>query len=90
MPCGTGYTVFPLQDGVVELGVLGCPNLPQGAVNDEDGGAGALDRAAAAGASSTSSSSGGGKSWGALFLGHKGRGAYMADLYGKEVRRGDT
>jgi 3'-phosphoadenosine 5'-phosphosulfate (PAPS) 3'-phosphatase len=30
-----------LQDGEVMLGVLGCPNLPQGQVQDEDGGAGA-------------------------------------------------
>jgi 3'(2'), 5'-bisphosphate nucleotidase/inositol polyphosphate 1-phosphatase len=29
------------QDGEVVLGVLGCPNLPQGAVGDDDGGAGA-------------------------------------------------
>ncbi len=29
-----------LQDGEVVAGVLGCPNLPQGAVVDEDGGAG--------------------------------------------------
>jgi hypothetical protein len=32
----------PLQDGEVVLGVLGCPNLPQGAVADDDGGAGGL------------------------------------------------
>jgi hypothetical protein len=31
-----------LQDGEVVLGVLGCPNLPQGTVADDDGGAGAL------------------------------------------------
>lgn len=30
-----------LQDGEVVLGALGCPNLPQGPVQDEDGGAGA-------------------------------------------------
>lgn len=29
-----------LQDGEVVLGVLGCPNLPQAAVADDDGGAG--------------------------------------------------
>lgn len=34
-----------LQDGDVALGVLGCPNLPRGAVGDDDGGAGAADDA---------------------------------------------
>jgi len=29
-----------LQDGEVELGVLGCPNLPTDMVEDDDGGAG--------------------------------------------------
>ena len=29
-----------LQEGEVVLGVLGCPNLPQAAVADDDGGAG--------------------------------------------------
>lgn len=29
-----------LQDGEVVLGVLGCPNLPQAVVGDDDGGAG--------------------------------------------------
>ena len=29
-----------LQDGEVALGVLGCPNLPLGPVQDDDGGAG--------------------------------------------------
>jgi hypothetical protein len=79
---------LPLQDGVVELGVLGCPNLPQGAVDDEDGGAAALDRATTGNSSSGLASAGSSASWGALFLGHRGRGAYMADLYGKEVRIG--
>lgn len=32
-----------LQDGEVALGVLGCPNLPQGAVQDDDGGAGGCE-----------------------------------------------
>lgn len=30
-----------LQEGEVVLGVLGCPNLPQATVGDDDGGAGA-------------------------------------------------
>lgn len=74
--------------------MLGCPNLLQGTVDDEDGGSGALDRADAANSSSSSGTSsassdveGSSKAWGALFLGHRGRGAYMADLYGKEVSR---
>jgi 3'-phosphoadenosine 5'-phosphosulfate (PAPS) 3'-phosphatase len=29
-----------LQEGEVVLGVLGCPNLPQAVVRDDDGGAG--------------------------------------------------
>lgn len=29
-----------LQEGEVVLGVLGCPNLPQATVGDDDGGAG--------------------------------------------------
>ncbi|WIA11614.1 hypothetical protein OEZ85_011718 [Tetradesmus obliquus] len=56
-----------LQDGDVVLGVLGCPNLPQGAVGDDDGGA------AAAGKSSSADV-------GCLFLAHRGAGAYVAPL----------
>eukprot|EP00200_Dunaliella_tertiolecta_P000683 CAMPEP_0202359124 /NCGR_PEP_ID=MMETSP1126-20121109/12530_1 /ASSEMBLY_ACC=CAM_ASM_000457 /TAXON_ID=3047 /ORGANISM="Dunaliella tertiolecta, Strain CCMP1320" /LENGTH=431 /DNA_ID=CAMNT_0048952449 /DNA_START=103 /DNA_END=1399 /DNA_ORIENTATION=- len=58
-----------LQDGQVELGVLGCPNLPQGEVKDEDGGAGPPSR-------------GNQEGIGCLFLAHKGAGAYKAALYG--------
>ena len=38
-----------LQDGEVELGVLGCPNLPEDLISDEDGGAGLCVRAYACG-----------------------------------------
>eukprot|EP00879_Flechtneria_rotunda_P017178 GHRR01017991.1.p1 GENE.GHRR01017991.1~~GHRR01017991.1.p1 ORF type:complete len:409 (+),score=126.91 GHRR01017991.1:145-1371(+) len=56
-----------LQDGEVVLGVLGCPNLPQGAVQDDDGGAAAADRS-----NSTDV--------GCLFLAHRSHGAYVAPL----------
>eukprot|EP00878_Enallax_costatus_P005475 GHUV01005746.1.p1 GENE.GHUV01005746.1~~GHUV01005746.1.p1 ORF type:complete len:403 (+),score=134.31 GHUV01005746.1:292-1500(+) len=56
-----------LQDGDVLLGVLGCPNLPQGRAQDDDGGADAASR---------SSSS----DVGVLFLAHRGCGAYAAPL----------
>ncbi|KIZ01992.1 3'(2'), 5'-bisphosphate nucleotidase [Monoraphidium neglectum] len=57
-----------LQDGEVELGVLGCPNLPQDLITDEDGGAAAASRSGEAGR-------------GCLFLAHRGAGAYAADLW---------
>ncbi|KAF6257560.1 hypothetical protein COO60DRAFT_1622225 [Scenedesmus sp. NREL 46B-D3] len=56
-----------LQDGEVVLGVLGCPNLPQGAVDDDDGGAGAAHKSNSADV-------------GCLFLAHQGAGAYVAPL----------
>lgn len=57
-----------LQDGEVVLGVLGCPNLPQTQVTDDDGGAGAVDNANRDGV-------------GALFLAHRGHGAFAAPLW---------
>lgn len=57
-----------LQDGEVALGVLGCPNVPLGPVEDEDGGAEAAAR-------------GGGAGRGCLFLAHRDRGAYACGLW---------
>eukprot|EP00775_Hariotina_reticulata_P002215 gene2215-2530_t len=56
-----------LQDGEVVLGVLGCPNLPQGQVQDEDGGADAASKSSS-------------RDVGCLFLAHRGCGAYVAPL----------
>lgn len=57
-----------LQDGEVALGVLGCPNLPQARFEDDDGGTAAASRSGEAGR-------------GCLFVAHRGRGAYAADLW---------
>eukprot|EP00195_Chlamydomonas_chlamydogama_P016354 CAMPEP_0202900884 /NCGR_PEP_ID=MMETSP1392-20130828/12088_1 /ASSEMBLY_ACC=CAM_ASM_000868 /TAXON_ID=225041 /ORGANISM="Chlamydomonas chlamydogama, Strain SAG 11-48b" /LENGTH=363 /DNA_ID=CAMNT_0049587341 /DNA_START=170 /DNA_END=1261 /DNA_ORIENTATION=- len=57
-----------LNDGEVKLGVLGCPNLPQGEISDDAGGEGAMGRA-------------GDSDVGCLFLAHKGQGAYAAPLW---------
>ncbi|KAG2495621.1 hypothetical protein HYH03_006221 [Edaphochlamys debaryana] len=56
-----------LQQGEVVLGVLGCPNLPQGDVEDDAGGAGAASRS-------------GDEDVGALFWAHRGAGAYAEPL----------
>lgn len=61
-----------LQEGEVVLGVLGCPNLPQATVGDDDGGAGAAERSSAEGV-------------GCLFLAHRGAGAYVAPLSGQSA-----
>ncbi|GLI69961.1 hypothetical protein VaNZ11_014706 [Volvox africanus] len=57
-----------LQDGEVVLGVLGCPNLPQGPVGEQDGQEGAAQRA-------------GGSDVGCLFSAHRNHGAYAAPLW---------
>ncbi|GFR39865.1 hypothetical protein Agub_g365 [Astrephomene gubernaculifera] len=58
-----------LQDGEVVLGVLGCPNLPQGPVSDEDGRSGAAARAV------------GQSHVGCLFSALRNHGAYVAPLW---------
>ncbi len=72
---GVAWQCAWAQDGVVELGLLGCPNLPQGQVEDEAGGAGAMSLAGTSGV-------------GALFVAHRGQGAYVTDLWGPPVRAG--
>jgi hypothetical protein len=71
------HTNISLQDGVVELGLLGCPNLPKDEVADDDGGPAAMSRAADTPAD-----------WGALFLGVRGHGAYVSALNGSQVEGG--
>ncbi|EFJ43494.1 hypothetical protein VOLCADRAFT_65837 [Volvox carteri f. nagariensis] len=75
-----------LQDGEVVLGVLGCPNLPQGSVVEEDGLEGAAQRAAAAaaaaaGSSSSTTTTSSGSSVGCLFSAHRNHGAYAEPLW---------
>ncbi|KXZ44070.1 hypothetical protein GPECTOR_74g684 [Gonium pectorale] len=57
-----------IQDGEVVLGVLGCPNLPQGSVADDDGGDGAAARCGQEGV-------------GCLFSAHRGAGAFATPLW---------
>eukprot|EP00877_Chromochloris_zofingiensis_P002003 jgi/Chrzof1/11803/Cz06g10200.t1 len=57
-----------IQDEEVVVGVLGCPNLPQGQVTDDDCGTGAAGRSDTAGV-------------GCLFLAHRGHGAYASSLW---------
>uniref|UniRef100_A0A7R9YUZ8 3'(2'),5'-bisphosphate nucleotidase n=1 Tax=Chlamydomonas euryale TaxID=1486919 RepID=A0A7R9YUZ8_9CHLO len=56
-----------MQDGVMQLGVLGGPNLPTGDISDDDGGPTAMARS-------------GDDAVGSLFLAHKGFGAYSVQL----------
>ncbi|GLC46765.1 hypothetical protein PLESTB_001488000 [Pleodorina starrii] len=67
-----------LQDGEVVLGVLGCPNLPQGPVGEEHGLAGAAQAAA------------GGADVGCLFSAHRGHGAYAAPLWAEAGAESET
>ncbi len=54
----------------VVLGVLGCPNLPQQPIQEEDGAAGVAERVGTAGI-------------GCLFTAIKGEGAFVGPLNGK-------
>ena len=54
----------------VVLGVLGCPNLPQQSIQEEDGAAGVAEKVGTEGI-------------GCLFTAVKGQGAFVGPLYGK-------
>lgn len=56
-----------IDEGTVELGVLGCPNLPSGVIEDDAGGGGAMERAGEEGV-------------GQIFAAIKGHGTYCAPL----------
>ncbi|KAG2449003.1 hypothetical protein HYH02_005757 [Chlamydomonas schloesseri] len=58
-----------LQDGEVVLGVLGCPNLPQGPVGDDDGATGSAQRLS------------GDADVGCLFFSERGQGAWVEPLW---------
>ncbi|KAG1654946.1 hypothetical protein FOA52_003267 [Chlamydomonas sp. UWO 241] len=58
-----------MQDGVMELGVLGAPNCPQGAISDADCGPEAVQRSQA-------------DDCGSLFVAHRGYGSYSCALSG--------
>lgn len=54
----------------VVLGVLGCPNLPQQPIQEEDGAEGVAERVGTEGI-------------GCLFTGVKGQGSFVGPLHGK-------
>ena len=56
----------------VVLGVLGCPNLPQQPIQEEDGAAGVAEKVGTEGI-------------GCLFTAIKGQGAFVKPLYGKSL-----
>ena len=56
----------------VVLGVLGCPNLPQQPIQEEDGAAGVAERVGTEGI-------------GCLFTGVQGQGAFFGPLNGKAL-----
>lgn len=56
----------------VVLGVLGCPNLPQERITDEQGEAGVAERAGEPGV-------------GCMFAAHRGSGAFVGPLQGERL-----
>lgn len=56
-----------IDEGIVELGVLGCPNLPEGAIEEDAGGSGSMEKE-------------GNKGVGQIFAAVRGHGTYCAPL----------
>eukprot|EP00798_Chlamydomonas_sp_ICE-L_P028839 gene28839-32028_t len=59
-----------IQDGEVVVGVLGCPNITQSPVTEEDGGPSAMAKAKES------------DNVGSVFFAHQGYGAYVAPMWG--------